>query len=85
MLDEGVDGILLETFYDIEEMDIALLQARKLSDLPVIGQFAVEDVGHTLDGYTMPEAFRIMREQVLTLSVSIAGPVRTGSCVQWKQ
>lgn len=63
LLEEGVDGILLETFYDIEEMDIALLQARKLSDLPVIGQFAVEDVGHTLDGYTMPEAFRIMREQ----------------------
>ena len=63
LLDEGVDGILLETFYDIEEMDIALLQARKLSDLPVIGQFAVEDVGHTLDGYTMPEAFHIMREQ----------------------
>lgn len=24
LLDEGVDGILLETFYDIEEMDIAL-------------------------------------------------------------
>lgn len=62
-LTEGVDGILLETFYDVEELYLALSIVRKLSNLPVICQFAVEDVARTLDGYTMPEAFRILQQQ----------------------
>ncbi|OXL84824.1 bifunctional homocysteine S-methyltransferase/methylenetetrahydrofolate reductase [Paenibacillus sp. SSG-1] len=63
LLQEGVDGILLETFYDVEELYLALSIVRKLSPLPVICQFAVEDVARTLDGYTMPEAFRMMQQQ----------------------
>jgi methionine synthase I (cobalamin-dependent)/5,10-methylenetetrahydrofolate reductase len=63
LLNEGVDGILLETFYDVEELLIALSRVRKLSDVPVICQFAVEDVARTLDGYTMPEAFRILQQE----------------------
>ncbi|WP_438351478.1 bifunctional homocysteine S-methyltransferase/methylenetetrahydrofolate reductase [Paenibacillus sp. FA6] len=63
LLDEGVDGILLETFYDVEELLIALSRVRKLSDVPVICQFAVEDVARTLDGYTMPEAFQILQQE----------------------
>ncbi|BFH61576.1 bifunctional homocysteine S-methyltransferase/methylenetetrahydrofolate reductase [Paenibacillus azoreducens] len=63
ILTEGVDGILLETFYDVEELVLALSIARRLTDAPVICQFAVEDVARTLDGYTMPEAFRIMQQE----------------------
>ena len=63
LLDEGVDGILLETFYDVEELLIALSRVRKLSNVPVICQFAVEDVARTLDGYTMPEAFQILQQE----------------------
>ena len=58
LIEEGVDAILLETFYDLEEMLLALSVVRGLSsDLPVIAQFAVEDVGRTQDGYTVQEAF----------------------------
>lgn len=63
LLTEGVDGILLETFYDVEELMIALSRVRKVSDLPVLCQFAVEDVARTLDGYTMPEALHILRQE----------------------
>lgn len=63
MLSEGVDGILLETFFDLKEMRIALSTVRKLSDLPVICQFAVDGVGRTLDGYTMSEAFDILMQE----------------------
>ncbi|MBE9912669.1 bifunctional homocysteine S-methyltransferase/methylenetetrahydrofolate reductase [Paenibacillus donghaensis] len=63
ILTEGADGILLETFYDVEELVLALSIARRLTDAPVICQFAVEDVARTLDGYTMPEAFRIMQQE----------------------
>lgn len=57
LLTEGVDALLFETFYDLEEMRIALGRARKLTDIPVICQFAVDQVGRTLDGFTIPEAF----------------------------
>jgi methionine synthase I (cobalamin-dependent)/5,10-methylenetetrahydrofolate reductase len=57
LLDEGVDGLLLETFYDLEEMRLALRVARSLTDLPVICQFAVEDVGRTAEGNGMKAAF----------------------------
>ncbi|MUT66807.1 bifunctional homocysteine S-methyltransferase/methylenetetrahydrofolate reductase [Paenibacillus sp. NEAU-GSW1] len=58
MLSEGVDGLLLETFYDFDEMMLALRIARKLTpDVPVICQFAAEDVGRTQDGTALKDAF----------------------------
>lgn len=57
LLDEGADGLLLETFYDLDEMLLALRIARKISNAPVICQFAVEDVGRTQDGIGLKEAF----------------------------
>lgn len=63
LLTEEVDGILLETFYDVEEIQLALNEMRRLSSLPVICQFAVEDVARTLDGYTMSEACRILSDK----------------------
>lgn len=59
LLEEKVDGIVLETFFDLEEMMIALTALRQLDQsIPVISQFAVEDIGRTLDGFTVDEAFR---------------------------
>ncbi|MFF2484136.1 bifunctional homocysteine S-methyltransferase/methylenetetrahydrofolate reductase [Paenibacillus sp. NPDC058071] len=57
LLEEGADGLLLETFYDFDEMLLALSVARKLSDVPVICQFSAEDVGRTQDGTPLHEAF----------------------------
>ncbi|MFD1138461.1 bifunctional homocysteine S-methyltransferase/methylenetetrahydrofolate reductase [Paenibacillus urinalis] len=60
---EGIDGVLLETFYDVEELVIAVRQVKKLTDLPIICQFAIDDVGRTFDGFTMPEAFSILHKE----------------------
>lgn len=57
LLSEGADGLLFETFYDLGEMLLALRIGRSMSDVPIICQFAVEDVGRTLDGVTLKEAF----------------------------
>lgn len=57
LVDAGVDGLLLETFFDLEEMMLALKLIRKVSSLPVICQFTTEGVGATMDGVPMPEAF----------------------------
>jgi len=58
LLGAGVDGLILETFYDLEELSLVLRLARKRSDLPVICQFAVEDPARTPDGVPLAEAFR---------------------------
>ncbi|CAG9622075.1 bifunctional homocysteine S-methyltransferase/methylenetetrahydrofolate reductase [Sutcliffiella rhizosphaerae] len=46
LLLEGVDGILLETFYDLEELETVLQIARKETDLPIISQVSLQEVGY---------------------------------------
>lgn len=61
LLEEGVDGLLFETFYDLDEMLLALRLARKGSKVPVICQFAVDDIGRTQDGVGLKEAYEQLR------------------------
>ncbi|QMV40265.1 bifunctional homocysteine S-methyltransferase/methylenetetrahydrofolate reductase [Cohnella cholangitidis] len=61
LLGSGVDGLLLETFFDLEELSLALSIIRKQSDISVICQFAVEDAQRTHDGIPLPEAFRRLK------------------------
>ncbi|UUZ95843.1 bifunctional homocysteine S-methyltransferase/methylenetetrahydrofolate reductase [Paenibacillus sp. P25] len=63
LADTAVDGSLLESFYDLEEMLIALKLIRKASNLPVICQFASEGTGSTHDGIPLTEAFRRLIEE----------------------
>ncbi|WP_123039957.1 bifunctional homocysteine S-methyltransferase/methylenetetrahydrofolate reductase [Cohnella candidum] len=57
------DGLLLETFFDLEELSLALSLIRARSDLPVICQFAVEDAARTHDGVPLGEAFRRLKAE----------------------
>lgn len=61
LLSSGVDGLLLETFFDLEELSLALTLIRKKSDISVICQFAVEDPERTHDGIPLAEAFRRLK------------------------
>ncbi|MDQ0198804.1 bifunctional homocysteine S-methyltransferase/methylenetetrahydrofolate reductase [Neobacillus ginsengisoli] len=45
LLLEGVDGILLETFYDLEELETILTIARKETKLPIIAQVSLQEPG----------------------------------------
>ncbi|RAP78115.1 bifunctional homocysteine S-methyltransferase/methylenetetrahydrofolate reductase [Paenibacillus montanisoli] len=63
LLGAGADGILLETFYDLEEALLALRIARKLSNVPVLCQFAVEKEAVTLDGQPLAAAFDRLRQE----------------------
>jgi methionine synthase I (cobalamin-dependent)/5,10-methylenetetrahydrofolate reductase len=62
LLDTQVDGLLLESFSDLEEMLIALKIIRKLSQIPVICQFATEGTGTTQDGVPIHEAFAKLKQ-----------------------
>jgi len=61
LLASGVDGLLLETFFDLEELSLALGIIRKKSDISVICQFAVEDPERTHDGIPLADAFRRLK------------------------
>lgn len=56
LLEGGSDGLLLETFYDLEELLLALRVARQLTALPVIGQFATDGGTVTNDGIGYEQA-----------------------------
>src|SRR5439155_939638 len=51
-----VDGFILETFSDLDEIHEALRAVRSLSDLPVIAQMTIGEDGLTYYG-TSPETF----------------------------
>ncbi len=57
------DGLLLETFFDLEELSLALHMIRQKSDIPVICQFAVEDAARTHDGVPLGDAFRRLKAE----------------------
>src|SRR5438093_652851 len=52
----GVDGFILETFSDVDEIHEALRAVRSLADLPVIAQMTIGEDGLTHYG-TGPETF----------------------------
>lgn len=63
LIGAGADGILLETFFELEELSLALRIARRLGALPIVCQFAVDDPAVTRDGVPMSEAFRRLKDE----------------------
>ncbi|WP_257348466.1 bifunctional homocysteine S-methyltransferase/methylenetetrahydrofolate reductase [Pseudalkalibacillus decolorationis] len=63
LLMEDVDGILLETFYDVEELETVLSIARKETALPIIAQVSLQETGflqnrtHITEALTKLETF----------------------------
>jgi methionine synthase / methylenetetrahydrofolate reductase(NADPH) len=57
LLLEGVDGILLETFYDTDEIDTVLTIARKETSLPIIAQVSLQEIGIMQDQTPLQEVF----------------------------
>ncbi|MDR7079097.1 homocysteine S-methyltransferase [Neobacillus niacini] len=57
LLLEGVDGILLETFYDLEELETVLAIARKETKLPIIAQVSLQEPDILQDQTPINEAF----------------------------
>lgn len=69
LLHAGVDGLILETFLDLEELLLAIEVIRPLTSLPLITQLATLEVGRTRDGYSLTEAFA----QLKTAGADIIG------------
>lgn len=57
LLLEGVDGILLETFYDLDELETVLQITKKETNLPVIAQVSIHEIGVLQNQSTLNTAF----------------------------
>ncbi|MEH7251194.1 bifunctional homocysteine S-methyltransferase/methylenetetrahydrofolate reductase [Neobacillus niacini] len=58
LLLEGVDGLLFETFYDLEELETVLTIARKETKLPLIAQVSLQEPGILQDRTPINEALK---------------------------
>jgi methionine synthase / methylenetetrahydrofolate reductase(NADPH) len=57
LLIEDPDGILLETYYDLQELETVLQIARKETDLPIIANVSLHELGFLQNGMHLQEAF----------------------------
>jgi homocysteine S-methyltransferase len=63
----GPDAIIFETFSQVNELEMAVIEARRLTDLPIIAQVVADEEGYTRDSPTgvaqhITTAFRRLRE-----------------------
>ncbi|WP_144554612.1 bifunctional homocysteine S-methyltransferase/methylenetetrahydrofolate reductase [Bacillus sp. X1(2014)] len=58
LLLEGVDGLLLETFYNLEELETVLSIARKETKLPIIAQVSHQEPGFLQDRTPVNDALK---------------------------
>jgi methionine synthase I (cobalamin-dependent)/5,10-methylenetetrahydrofolate reductase len=72
----GVDGFVLETFSDLEELKTAYHAVRSVTDLPVVAQMTVGDDGRTVYGTDVETIATVLTElgvDVIGLNCSV-GP-----------
>lgn len=62
LLLEGVDGLLLETFYDLEELETVLTIARKETNLPIVAQVSLAEPGILQDRTPVNDALQRLEE-----------------------
>ncbi|MCM3710509.1 bifunctional homocysteine S-methyltransferase/methylenetetrahydrofolate reductase [Sporosarcina luteola] len=69
LLSGDPDGLLLETYYDFEELSTVVTELRKLTDLPLIAQVAMDEPGVLQNGMHLNDALH----QLETLGADIVG------------
>ncbi|MFJ7976671.1 bifunctional homocysteine S-methyltransferase/methylenetetrahydrofolate reductase [Peribacillus sp. JNUCC 23] len=62
LLLEAPDGLLLETFYDLEELETVLQIARQETDLPIISNVSLHELGNLQNGMSLNEAFQRLEQ-----------------------
>ena len=62
LLLEGVDGLILETYYSLEELVTVLKIAREETDLPIITNVSMHEKGILENGILLPDALRQLED-----------------------
>ncbi|MBI2154767.1 MAG: bifunctional homocysteine S-methyltransferase/methylenetetrahydrofolate reductase [Candidatus Rokubacteria bacterium] len=78
LLEGGVDGFVVETFSDLQEIRLAVEAIRAVTDLPIVAQMAFTEEGVTFVGRTAAEVARALRGlpvQVIGANCSVGSSV----------
>ncbi|XKI14101.1 bifunctional homocysteine S-methyltransferase/methylenetetrahydrofolate reductase [Sporosarcina sp. ANT_H38] len=62
LLLEGVDGLLLETYYDFDELTTVLKIAREETDIPIITNVSMHEAGVLQNGLELADALQQLEE-----------------------
>src|SRR5699024_10181140 len=62
LLLEGIDGLILETYYDLDELKSVLEIAREETDLPIITNVSIHEPGVLESGIPLEEAFKQLEQ-----------------------
>lgn len=62
LLMENPDGILLETFYDLEELETVLQIVKNETGLPIIANVSMHELGNLQNGIHLNEAFQKLEQ-----------------------
>lgn len=69
LLLEGVDGLLLETYYDFDELKTVLKIAREATDIPIITNVSMHEAGVLQNGISLADALA----ELETLGADVVG------------
>ena len=69
LLLEGVDGLILETYYNLDELKTVLQIAREETDLPIVTNVSMHEPGVLENGVTLPDALK----QLEALGADVVG------------
>ena len=58
LVEEGVDGLLFETYYDLEELTNIVTTTRRKYDIPIIAQLTASNTNYLVDGTEINKALQ---------------------------
>jgi methionine synthase I (cobalamin-dependent)/5,10-methylenetetrahydrofolate reductase len=61
----GVDLFVVETFFELDELRVALEAVKEISSLPIVAMLTFDEQGETLGGVTAKEAVEALRDSGL--------------------
>ncbi len=82
LVDSGVDGIIFETFFDLDELLLAINLSKSISDLPVIAQMTINENFFTIYGVSVEDIVLALDKSaadVIGLNCSIGPKVMHGA------
>ncbi|MCI2862940.1 bifunctional homocysteine S-methyltransferase/methylenetetrahydrofolate reductase [Staphylococcus hominis] len=62
LIEEGVDGLLFETYYDLDELTSVITATRQKYDIPIIAQLTASNTNYLVDGTEINDALKQLVE-----------------------
>ena len=62
LIEEGVDGLVVETYYDLDELTSVITATRQKYDIPIIAQLTASNTNYLVDGTEINDALKQLVE-----------------------